>query len=73
MFANPCGQFGAVLRGQFFRIVKADNSPLRIKNHRGGNDWTKQRTAPSFVNSGDTRPAQFARGSLETGRAESAH
>ena len=73
MFANPCGQFGAVFRGQFFRIVKADNPPLRIENHRGGNYRTKQRTTSGFVNSGDTRPAQYARGSLETGRAESAH
>jgi len=58
---------------ELFRIVQADNAPLGIENHRGRNDRTKQRAASGFINAGDTRPAKVARGSLETGGAESAH
>src|SRR5207245_2527020 len=73
MFHDACRKFCAALRGQFLRLVQADNPSLRIEDHRGGNHRTKQRTSPGFVNAGNARPAQFARGSLETGRAESAH
>src|SRR6266436_7407767 len=64
-----CSPFGSEL----FRVVQSDNAPLGIENHRGGNDRTKQRAASGFVNAGDARPAEFARRSLETGGAESAH
>src|SRR5260370_407219 len=58
---------------EFYRIVQADNAPSGIENHRGGNNGTEQRTTRGLINAGDAQPAQFARRSLETGGAESAH
>ncbi len=67
------GQLGAAFSGKFFRVVEADDAPLGIENHRGGDDGAKQRAASGFINAGDAQPAQLARRSLETGGAESAH
>jgi hypothetical protein len=73
VFPYARGKFRAALSGKFFRIVEADNAPLGIEDDGGGNDRAKQRSTAGFVNAGDARPAQLARRSLETGRAESAH
>ena len=73
VFADARCELRAAFGSELFGIIQADNAPLGIENHRSGNDRTKQRAASGFVNTGDARPAEFARGSLETGGAESAH
>src|SRR5260370_19511210 len=73
VFADAWRKLHPAFASEFYRIVQADNAPLGIENHRGGNDWTKQRPASGFIDAGDAHPAQFARRSLETGGAESAH
>src|SRR6266436_4390395 len=73
VFADARCELRAAIGSEFFRVVETDNAPPGIENHRGGNDRTKQRAASGFVNAGDACPAEFARRSLETGGAESAH
>jgi hypothetical protein len=73
VFTDAGGELGTTVGGKSFRIVEADDAPLGIENHRGGNDRAKQRAASGFINAGDAQPAQLARRSLETGGAESAH
>ena len=73
MFANARGKFHAALCGKFFRIVEADNAPLGIENHRGGDDRAEERAAAGFIEPGNAHPAKLSRRSLETGRAEAAH
>src|SRR5205085_1605935 len=73
VFANALAEFGAALRSEVLRIVETDNTALGIENHRGGNHRAKQSAASGFIDAGDARPTQFARRSLETGRAEPAH
>src|SRR5260370_12813662 len=73
VFADARRKLHPAFASEFFRIVQADNAPLGIENHRGGNDWTKQRPASGFIDAGNAQPAQFARGTLETGGAKSAH
>jgi len=73
MVANTRGKFGAALRGNFFRIIEADNATLGIENDRGGDDGAKERAATGFIETGDAHPAKLSRRSLETGRAEAAH
>ena len=73
VFADARGKFRPAFGSELFGIVQADNAPLGIENHRSGNDWTKERAASGFINAGDAHPAQFARRSLKTGGAESAH
>src|SRR6266403_1179930 len=51
------GQLGAAFSGKFFRVVEADDAPLGIENHRGGDDGAKQRAASGFINAGDAQPA----------------
>ena len=58
---------------KFLRVVQPDDSALGIEDDRGGDNRTKQRAAPGFIETRDARPAELARRSLETGRAESAH
>ncbi len=73
MLANAFAELCAAFGGKLFRIVQTDNTALGIENHRGGNHRAKQRAPSGFINAGDTRPTQFARRPLETGRAEPAH
>src|SRR5277367_6469068 len=73
VLVNAHGKFRAPLGGKFFRIIKADNATLGIKNDRGGNDWTEERAAAGLIETGDAHPAKLSRLSLETGRAESVH
>ncbi len=73
VFTDARRELRAAFGRELFRIVEADDAPLGIENYRGGNDRTKQRAASGFINAGDAHPAQFARRSLETGGAESAH
>lgn len=73
MFVNTCGEFGAALRGKFFRVIETNNAAFGIKDHGGGDDRAKERAAAGFVETGDAHPAELSRRSLETGRAESAH
>ena len=73
VFANAFAKLGAAFSSEFFRVVETDDAALGVENHRGGNNGAKQRTAPGVVKAGDARPTQFARRSLETGRAEPAH
>jgi predicted transcriptional regulator len=73
MLANFLGEFCAALGGEFFGVVQADDSALGVENDRGGDDGAKQRATAGFVETRNARPAEFARRSLKTGRAESAH
>lgn len=73
VFANALAQLGASLGGEFFGVVEADNAAFGVENHGGGDHRAEQRATSGFVNAGDARPTQFARRSLETGRAEPAH
>ena len=73
MLVNARGKFRTALRGEFFRIVEADNAAFGIKNDRGGDDWAEERAASGLIETGDAHPAELSRRSLETGRAEAAH
>ena len=73
VFTNAFAKLGAAFGGEFFGVVEADNAALGIENHGGRDDRTKQCAPSGLVDAGDARPAQFARRSLETGRAEPAH
>ena len=73
VFANAFAEPGTAFWGELFRVIKADNSALGIENHCGGDHRAKQRASSGFVNTGDARPTQLARRSLETGRAEPVH
>src|SRR5690242_10206928 len=67
VFANAEGEFGTVIGGNFFGVVEADNTALGVEDDGGGNDRAEKSAAAGFVNAGDARPAEFARGSLKTG------
>ena len=67
------GKFAAALRGEFFRIVEADNAALGIENDGGGDYGAKQRTAAGFIETGNASPAELPRRALEAGRAETRH
>lgn len=73
VLADAFAEFRTPFRGQLLRIVQADNAALGIENHRGGNHRAKQRAPSGLIDAGDARPTQFARRSLEAGRAEPAH
>ena len=73
MFSNANGEFPAAFRSKFFRIIKADDAAFWIEDNGSGYNGAEQGTAASFVNAGDARPAELARGSLKTGRAETGH
>src|SRR5882672_1837075 len=67
VLANAEGEFGAAIGGNLFGVVKADDAALGIEDDGGGNDRTEESATAGFVNTGDARPAEFARGSLKTG------
>ena len=67
VFANADGEFVATFGGNFLGIVEADDAALGIEDDGGGNDRTEESAAAGFVDAGDARPAEFARGSLKTG------
>ena len=67
VLANAEGEFSAALVRNFFGVVEADNAALGIEDDGGGDDGTEESAAAGFVNAGDARPAEFARGSLKTG------
>ena len=67
MFADAEGEFAAAFGRKFLGIVEADNAAPGIENDGGGNDRAKESAATGFVDAGDARPAEFARGSLKTG------
>ena len=73
VFADTRSKFGAAIGIELLGIVKADDAALRIENDCGGNNRAEERAAAGFINSGDARPAEFARRSLKTGRAETGH
>jgi len=73
VFANAEGEFIAALGGELFGIVEAEDSALGVEDNGGGDDRTEQSAAAGFVDSGDARPAEFARSPLKTGRAETGH
>jgi hypothetical protein len=73
MLTDTFREFHAIFRIQLLGIVQADDAPLGIENDRGGDNGTKQRTTPGFVETRDASPAKFACLSLETGTAQSAH
>src|SRR6266571_3164742 len=54
-------------------LLDQNIEPHGVENYGGSKNRTKQSTAASFIDARDARPAQFARRSLETGRAQSAH
>ena len=67
MFTNAESEFAAAFGGNFLGVVEADDAALGIKDDGGGNDRTEESATAGFVNAGDARPAEFARGSLKTG------
>ena len=67
VFPNAEGEFAAALVRNFLGIVETDNTALGIEDDGGGNDRTEESATARFVNAGDARPAEFARGSLKTG------
>src|SRR5260221_10278124 len=67
VFANAESEFTAAFGRKFLGIVEADNAALGIEDDGGGNDRAEESAAAGFVNAGDARPAEFARGSLKTG------
>ena len=73
MLVNARGKFRTAFRGEFFRIVEADNAAFGIENHRGGDDRAEERAAASLIETGDAHPAELSRRSLETGGAQAAH
>jgi len=66
VLANAQGQNFAALGGQFFGIVEAHDSPLWIEYDGGGNNLAEKRTAPHFVEAGNSLPAAFAGFALES-------
>jgi len=73
VFADAEGKFGAAIGNEFFGIIQANDATLGVENDGGRDHWAKESAAPGFVNAGDARPAEFARRSLKTGRAETGH
>jgi hypothetical protein len=73
MFVNAGGKLRAAVGSKFLGIVETNNAALGIKNDRGGDNGPKKRAAAGFIETGDAHPAKLPRGSLETGRAETAH
>lgn len=67
VFTNAESEFAAAFGRNFLGIVEADNAALGIEDDGGGDDGTEESTATGFINAGDARPAEFARGSLKTG------
>ena len=67
MFANAESEFATAFGRNFLGIVEADDAALGIEDDGGGNDRTEESAAAGFVDAGDARPAEFARGSLKTG------
>jgi len=67
VFTDAEGEFAAALSRKFFGIVEANDAALGIEDDGGRDDGTEKSTATGFVNAGDARPAEFARGSLKTG------
>ena len=47
------GRFLALLRGQQFRVFDLGMGESARQNNRGGNDRTRQRAAPDFIDAGD--------------------
>lgn len=71
--ADANGEFGAAISGKLFGIIETDNAAFGVE-YDGGRDYgAEERAAAGFVNAGDARPAEFARRSLKTGRAKTAH
>ena len=67
VFTNAESEFRTMIGGNFFGVVETDNAALGVEDNGGGNDRAEKSTATGFVNAGDARPAEFARGSLKTG------
>src|SRR5437588_7857979 len=59
VFANAFAELGAAFRGEFFRVIKADNSALGIENHCGGDHRAKQRASSGLVNTSAARPIKL--------------
>ena len=73
VFANARRQLATPLRHQSLGIVQADDAPLGIQNHGGGDDRAEQRAATSFIETGDARPAELASRAFETRATKASH
>src|SRR5216684_6890349 len=62
VFTNAESEFAAAFGRNFVGIVEADDAALGIENDGGGNDRAEESAAAGFINAGDARPAEFARG-----------
>ena len=67
VFTNAKSEFRTMIGRNFFGVVETDNAALGVEDNGGGNDRAEKSAATGFVNAGDARPAEFARGSLKTG------
>src|SRR5882724_293503 len=67
VFADAEREFTAAFGRKFLGIIEADDAAFGIEDDGGGNDRAEEGAAACFVDAGDARPAEFARGSLKTG------
>jgi hypothetical protein len=73
VFADSRSQLAAPLRNQLFGIVQADDATLGIQNHGRRYHRAEQGPAPSFIQAGDARPAQFSGRAFETRATHASH
>ena len=73
VFADAECQSFAAIGGKFLRVVQAHDAPRGIQNDGRGDNRTKQRAAPNFVNPGDAHPAALARFAFVAGRTKPPH
>ena len=76
-FADDVERGGALARTQRFGIADQWTQLtylIRIQDHRGGNEWTGERSPARFVNSGDARiPALEKCGFVQIGWGQACH
>ena len=70
VFADSNGEFCAAIGSELLGIIEADDAAFGVENYGGRDNRAEERAATGFINAGDARPAELARGTLNTGRAE---
>src|SRR5207244_10894582 len=73
VLADAACQSGTALRHKLFGLVEPHDAPLGVENNGAGDHRAEERAAAGFIEACDACPAEFARRSLETGRAETDH
>ena len=73
VFANARSQFVASVGREFLGVVQADDAASRIQNDGGGDNRTKQRAPPCFIESSDAQPTALPRFALVPRATKSSH